>query len=63
MCVLGRILLTVRDSHVVYTIPIALLLSVVLAPLLTRLDLYKIVFLVTVAFAYTLPWYVYQLGT
>lgn len=40
----------------VYTIPIALLLSVILAPLLTRLDVYKIVFLVTVAFAYTLPW-------
>ncbi len=43
-------------SHVVYTIPIAILLTVVLRPLCTRLDLYKIIFLISVAFTYTIPW-------
>ena len=45
------------SSHVVYTIPVAILLTIVLKPLCTRLDLYKIVFLITVAFTYTIPWY------
>lgn len=42
--------------HVVYTIPVALLLTVVLQPLCTRLDVYKIVFLIAVAVTYTIPW-------
>ena len=46
-----------RLRHVVYTIPVAILLSVVLFPLCTRQDAYKIGFLVTVAFTYTIPWY------
>ena len=44
------------SSHVVYTIPVAVLLTVGLWPLCTRLDLYKIIFLITVAFTYTIPW-------
>jgi hypothetical protein len=44
------------DSHAVYTIPVAVVLTVVLKPLLTRLDLYKICFLITVAVVYTIPW-------
>ena len=43
-------------SHVVYTIPVAILLTVVLLPLCTRLDIYKVFFLITVAFTYTIPW-------
>jgi hypothetical protein len=46
-----------RSSHVVYTIPVAILLTILLKPLCTRLDQCKIVFLVTVAFTYTIPWY------
>lgn len=45
-------------SHAVYTIPVAVALTVVLKPLLTRLDLYKIGFLITVAVVYTIPWYI-----
>lgn len=40
-----------------YTIPVAIALTVLLKPLLTRLDLYKICFLITVAVVYTIPWY------
>lgn len=42
--------------HLVYTIPIAGALTVVLRPLLTRLDLYRILTLILVAFFTTLPW-------
>lgn len=44
------------SSHVVYTIPVAIILTGILWPLWTRLDLYKICFLVTVAVTYTIPW-------
>ena len=47
------------SSHAVYTIPVAIALTVLVKPLLTRLDLYKIGFLITVAVIYTIPWCVY----
>ncbi|KAI1291269.1 hypothetical protein F5Y03DRAFT_403466 [Xylaria venustula] len=42
--------------HLVYTIPVAGVLTVVLRPLLTRLDLYKTFALILIAFFATLPW-------
>ncbi|KAK4495095.1 hypothetical protein PRZ48_013422 [Zasmidium cellare] len=42
--------------HLTYTIPPAVLLSLVYFPLCTRLDLYKIVFLITIAVVSTIPW-------
>ncbi|CAJ2503852.1 Uu.00g112460.m01.CDS01 [Anthostomella pinea] len=42
--------------HLKYTIPFAVLLTIILRPLLTRLDLYKTLALITVAFTATLPW-------
>ncbi|KAI1392275.1 Squalene/phytoene synthase-domain-containing protein [Hypoxylon trugodes] len=42
--------------HVKYTIPPAILLTFVLKPLLTKLDLYKSFTLILVAFFSTLPW-------
>ncbi|KAI5777150.1 Lycopene beta-cyclase [Geopyxis carbonaria] len=48
-------------SHVKYTIPPALLLTYLLRPLRTRLDVYKILFLQGVAVAATIPWDSYLL--
>ncbi|KAI0968754.1 hypothetical protein F4678DRAFT_474184 [Xylaria arbuscula] len=42
--------------HLVYTIPLAGVLTVVLRPLLSRLDLYKTFALILIAFFATLPW-------
>ncbi|KAI1187339.1 hypothetical protein F5B17DRAFT_400304 [Nemania serpens] len=42
--------------HITYTIPLAGVLTVVIKPLLSRLDLYKILVLILVAFFATLPW-------
>ncbi|KAI8944040.1 hypothetical protein F4801DRAFT_281317 [Xylaria longipes] len=42
--------------HLIYTIPLAGVLTVILKPLLTRVDLYKTLVLVLVAFFATLPW-------
>ncbi|KAF2435643.1 Lycopene beta-cyclase [Tothia fuscella] len=42
--------------HLKYTIPPALALSILYRPLLTRLDVYKICFLITIAVVSTLPW-------
>jgi 15-cis-phytoene synthase/lycopene beta-cyclase len=42
--------------HVKYTIPLAGLLTLALKPLLTRLDLYKTLALIVIAFTSTLPW-------
>ncbi|OTA56877.1 terpenoid synthase [Hypoxylon sp. EC38] len=42
--------------HLKYTIPLASLLTFILAPLLTRLDLYEALTLILVAFFATLPW-------
>jgi len=49
--------------HLTYTIPPALLLSLLYAPLCTKLDLYKIAFLVTIAIASTIPWDSYLIRT
>ncbi|KAI1181310.1 hypothetical protein F4777DRAFT_585210 [Nemania sp. FL0916] len=42
--------------HLIYTIPLAGAFTVVLKPLLTRWDLYKIIVLIFIAFFATLPW-------
>lgn len=42
--------------HLKYTIPLAGLLTLILRPLLTKLDLYKTATLILVAFCATLPW-------
>ncbi|PBP17123.1 hypothetical protein BUE80_DR012151 [Diplocarpon rosae] len=42
--------------HLKYTIPPAIVLSLVYWPFLRRIDLYKIAFLVTVAVVSTIPW-------
>ncbi|KAI1424584.1 hypothetical protein F5Y12DRAFT_441160 [Xylaria sp. FL1777] len=42
--------------HLVYTVPLAGVLTVILRPLLSRLDLYKTLVLILVAFFATLPW-------
>lgn len=42
--------------HLKYTIPPALLLTYIYRPLFTHLDLYKIAFLISIAFVSTTPW-------
>ncbi|KAI0877873.1 hypothetical protein GGS24DRAFT_445357 [Hypoxylon argillaceum] len=42
--------------HLTYTIPLAGALTIILRPLLTRFDLYKILVLILIAFSATLPW-------
>ncbi|KAI1437819.1 hypothetical protein GGR50DRAFT_606492 [Xylaria sp. CBS 124048] len=42
--------------HLTYTIPLAGVLTVLLKPLLTRLDVYKILLLCLIAFLSALPW-------
>ncbi|MCJ1416334.1 hypothetical protein MMC32_002669 [Xylographa parallela] len=42
--------------HLFYTIPPAIALTVLYRPLLTRLDAYKILFLITIAVVATTPW-------
>ncbi|KAH7079291.1 Lycopene beta-cyclase [Paraphoma chrysanthemicola] len=42
--------------HVKYTIPPAVLLTLLYRPLFTRLDAFKVAFLVTIAVTATLPW-------
>lgn len=49
-------MLTTARRHVKYTIPLAGLLTFILRPLLTRLDLYKTLALIVIAFTATLPW-------
>src|SRR5436309_2480822 len=41
-----------QSSHLAFTIPPAIILTVILRPLLTRLDLYKIWFLITVSICF-----------
>lgn len=52
-----------RCRHAKYTIPPAILLSIIYAPLCTKLDLYKIAFLITVAVSATIPWDSYLIRT
>ncbi|KAF2724707.1 terpenoid synthase [Polychaeton citri CBS 116435] len=49
--------------HLVYTIPPAIALSLLYAPLCTKLDLYKIAFLITIAVVSTIPWDSYLIRT
>lgn len=49
--------------HVKYTIPPAVLLTVLYRPLLTKLDIYKLVFLVLTAVVSTIPWDSYLIRT
>ncbi|KAF2438652.1 Lycopene beta-cyclase [Karstenula rhodostoma CBS 690.94] len=49
--------------HVKYTVPPALLLTLFYRPLFTRLDVYKVVFLVTIAVLSTIPWDSYLIRT
>ncbi|KAK5164215.1 uncharacterized protein LTR77_009909 [Saxophila tyrrhenica] len=49
--------------HLTYTIPPAALLSIVYAPLCTKLDLYRILFLITIAVLSTIPWDSYLIRT
>ncbi|KAL2426130.1 Bifunctional lycopene cyclase/phytoene synthase [Exophiala dermatitidis] len=49
--------------HLIYTIPPAIALTTVLAPLFTRRDVFKICFLLTVAVTYTIPWDSYLIRT
>lgn len=52
-----------KSRHATYTIPPAILLSIAYAPLCTKLDLYKIVFLITIAVVSTIPWDSYLIRT
>ncbi|KAF2131972.1 terpenoid synthase [Dothidotthia symphoricarpi CBS 119687] len=49
--------------HVKYTIPPAVLLTLLYRPLFTKLDAYKVGFLVTVAVVSTIPWDSYLIRT
>ncbi|KAK7551677.1 Lycopene beta-cyclase [Phyllosticta citricarpa] len=49
--------------HLKFTIPPAIVLSFAYRPLLTRLDLYRIVFLVVIAVLSTIPWDSYLIRT
>ncbi|WPH00962.1 Hypothetical protein R9X50_00379600 [Acrodontium crateriforme] len=49
--------------HLTYTIPPAIILSVLFAPLCTRIDLYKIAFLIIIAVTSTIPWDRYLIRT
>ncbi|KAK5133446.1 hypothetical protein LTR08_007688 [Meristemomyces frigidus] len=50
-------------SHLTYTLPPACLLTLLYAPLCTKLDLYRIAFLTTIAVAATVPWDSYLIRT
>ncbi|KAJ8606076.1 hypothetical protein MRB53_041231 [Persea americana] len=52
-----------KNRHLTYTIPPAILFSIIYYPLSTRLDLYKIIFLITIAVISTIPWDSYLIRT
>ncbi|KAB8356685.1 hypothetical protein FH972_024261 [Carpinus fangiana] len=52
-----------RARHVKYTIPPAIILTLLYQPLFTKLDVYKICFLVTIAVTSTIPWDSYLIRT
>nr|POE74289.1 bifunctional lycopene cyclase/phytoene synthase [Quercus suber] len=52
-----------RIPHLIYTIPPALALSFLYFPLCTKLDLYKIFFLIAIAVLSTIPWDSYLIRT
>lgn len=49
--------------HLRWTIPPAIILTAIYSPLCTRLDLYKIAFLITIAVVSTIPWDSYLIRT
>lgn len=50
-------------SHLKYTIPPAIVLTFLYRPLFTKLDIYKILFLITIAVTSTIPWDSYLIRT
>ena len=50
-------------SHLKFTIPLAVVLSIIARPVLSRLDAARILFLVTVAVTATIPWDSYLIRT
>nr|POF14288.1 bifunctional lycopene cyclase/phytoene synthase [Quercus suber] len=52
-----------RILHLLYTIPPALALSLLYFPLSSKLDLYKVLFLVSIAVLSTIPWDSYLIRT
>jgi len=49
--------------HLTYTLPPTVLLTAIYFPLYTQLDLYKVVFLITIAVTATIPWDSYLIRT
>ncbi|KAI8937595.1 hypothetical protein NX059_005309 [Plenodomus lindquistii] len=49
--------------HLKYTIPPAVLLTLLYRPLFTKIDIYKVAFLVTIAVVATIPWDSYLIRT
>lgn len=49
-------MLTTKPRHLKYTIPPAVALTFIYRPLCTRLDVYKILFLISIAVVATIPW-------
>lgn len=45
-----------RNRHLKYTIPVAVALTFIYRPLGTRLDVYKVAFLISIAVTATIPW-------
>jgi 15-cis-phytoene synthase/lycopene beta-cyclase len=43
-------------SHVIFTLPPTFLLHLALRPMMSSRDTFRLIFLVTVAVSYTLPW-------
>lgn len=49
-------MLTYIDVHLIYTLPIIAVLTLITWPFLSRLEIFKIGFVCTMAFVYTTPW-------
>jgi 15-cis-phytoene synthase/lycopene beta-cyclase len=49
-------MLTYIDVHLIYTLPVIATLSLITWPFVSRLELFKIIFVCAMAFIYTTPW-------
>lgn len=49
-------MLTYIDVHFIYTLPVVAVLALITWPFISRLELFKIGFVCTMAFVYTTPW-------
>ncbi|XP_015369177.1 PREDICTED: bifunctional lycopene cyclase/phytoene synthase-like isoform X2 [Diuraphis noxia] len=49
-------MLTYIDVHFIYTLPVVAVLALITWPFISRLELFKIGFICTMAFLYTTPW-------